>query len=102
MRYASGWRSISLGSSEADMAKLPDPGEAAKEAAQTARKASDAADKALKTADAAKKTADKVKAKAKDAAELARQAYALAKDPAMREQAFAQARQAASALEHQA
>ncbi|MDW6025437.1 hypothetical protein SAZ10_27110 [Mesorhizobium sp. BAC0120] len=84
------------------MAKLPDPGEAAKQAAQAAKKAGDAADKALKTADAAKKTADKVKAKAKEAAELARQAYALAKDPALREQAFAKARQMASALEHRA
>jgi hypothetical protein len=84
------------------MAKLPDPGDAAKEAAKAAEKAGDAADKALKTADAAKKTADKAKAKAEEAAELAKQAYALAKDPAMREQAFAQAQQAAAALQQQA
>ena len=49
-----------------------------------------------------KKTADKVKAKAKQAADLAKQAYALAKDPAMREQAFAEAKRRAAAIEQQA
>ena len=80
------------------MANLPNPGDAAK----AAQKAGEAADKAAKAASDAKKTADKVKAKAKQAADLAKQAYALAKDPAIREQAFAEAKRRAAAIEQQA
>jgi hypothetical protein len=87
------------------MANMPNPGDAAKaaqKASEAADKAAKAADDARKAASDAKKTADKIKAKAKQAADLAKQAYALAKDPAIREQAFAEAKRRAAAIEQQA